>query len=166
MGASLVSLASLLDAFEPMTPEIRLAAIIVRDGKVLLLHHEKKNARYWVLPGGRLKAGESLEAGLKRELQEELGLKAVQVGHLVIVCEMLAPDRHVVNLIYQAEIGEGRPHLDTSAPVLVGMDWVPPARLAQLDFRPPIAATVVDVIANNFAGPARLLGESRTPVRN
>src|SRR6202011_3448681 len=107
MSASLVSLASLLDAFESMTPEIRLAAIIARDGKLLLIRHQKKSARYWVLPGGRLQGGETLKAGLKRELREELGLRSVDVGRLVIVCETLAPDRNVVNLIYEAEIGEG-----------------------------------------------------------
>jgi 8-oxo-dGTP diphosphatase len=166
MSASLVSLASLVDAFESMTPEIRLAAIITREDKLLLLQHQKKGARYWVLPGGRLQAGETLEAGLKRELREELGLGSVDVGALVIVCETLAPDRNVVNLIYQAEIGEGRPKLDTTDPVLTGMDWVPVSRLGDLDFRPPITATVADVIAGNFAGPVRLLGDTWTPVRS
>ena len=60
MSASLVSLASLVDAFESMTPEIRLAAIITRDGTILLLQHQKKGTRYWVLPGGRLQTGETL----------------------------------------------------------------------------------------------------------
>jgi len=160
MSASLVSLASLVDAFESMTPEIRLAAIITRDGTILLLQHQKKGARYWVLPGGRLQTGETLQAGLKRELREELGLRSVDVGPLVIVCETLAPDRNVVNLIYQADIGEGRPELDTTDSVLTGMDWVPVSRLAELDFRPPITATVADVVAGNFAGPVRLLGNT------
>ena len=166
MNASLVSLASLLDAFESMTPEIRLAAIIVRNGNLLLLQHQKGNARYWVLPGGRLQAGETLEAGLKRELREELGLRSVDVGPLVIACETLAPDRNVVNLIYEAEMGEGRPQLDRSDPILVGMDWVPVSGLSELDFRPPIAPTVAEVIAGNFAGPVRLLGNTWTPVRS
>ena len=166
MSASLVSLASLLDAFESMTPEIRLAAIIARDGKLLLIRHQKKSARYWVLPGGRLQGGETLKAGLKRELREELGLRSVDVGRLVIVCETLAPDRNVVNLIYEAEIGEGRPQLDRSDPILAGMDWVPVSRLAELDFRPPIVPTVTEVIAGNFAGPVRLLGDTWTPVRS
>jgi len=42
MSASLVSLASLVDAFESMTPEIRLAAIITRDGTILLLQHYRQ----------------------------------------------------------------------------------------------------------------------------
>ena len=82
------------------------------------------------------------------------------MGPLVIVCETLAPDRNVVNLIYQADIGEGRPELDTTDSVLTGMDWVPVPRLAELDFRPPITATVADVVAGNFAGPVRLLGNT------
>src|SRR5205807_6471548 len=135
MSASLVSLASLVDAFESMTPEIRLAAIITRDGTILLLQHQKKGARYWVLPGGRLQAGETLEAGLKRELREELGLRSVDVGSLVIVCETLAPDRNVVKLIYLADIGEGSLELDNSVSVVTGMDWLPQTLLGVVHFR-------------------------------
>jgi hypothetical protein len=40
------------------------------------------------------------------------------------------------------------------------------SRLGDLDFRPPITATVADVIAGKFAGPVRLLGDTWTPVRS
>ena len=121
MSTSLVSLASLVQAFNPVTPQLRVAAIIVRQNQILLVEHRKRGQRYWVLPGGRLEGHETLEAALRRELKEELGLDA-RVGPLAIVCESLAPDRHVVNLIFQAEIGEGAaPVLDPRDPVLAGL---------------------------------------------
>src|SRR5712692_7734499 len=117
MSTSLVSLASLVQAFNPVTPQLRVAAIIVRQNQILLVEHRKRGQRYWVLPGGRLEGRETLDAALRRELKEELDLQA-RVGPLVIVCESLAPDRHVVNLIFQAEIGEGAaPVLDSRDPV-------------------------------------------------
>jgi hypothetical protein len=77
---------------------------------------------------------------------------------------MLAPDRHVVNLMFHAEIGEGtEPRLDRSDPVLAGWQWVSTEQLPRLDFRPPIADALRAVIAENFSGPARLLGDIWRP---
>jgi len=163
MSTSLVSLASLVNAFNPVTPQLRVAAIIVRGAQILLVEHRKRGERYWVLPGGRLEGLETLAAALRRELHEELRLDA-RVGELVIVSEMLAPDRHVVNLTFHAEIGEGtEPRLDPSDPVLAGWQWVSTEQLPRLDFRPPIADAVRAVIAENFAGRVRLLGDTWKP---
>jgi 8-oxo-dGTP diphosphatase len=163
MSTSLVSLASLVNAFNPVTPQLRVAAIIVRGTQILLVEHRKRGEHYWVLPGGRLEGLETLEAALRRELREELGVDA-RVGELVIVSEMLAPDRHVVNLMFHAEIGEGaKPRLDPSDPVLAGWQWVSTDQLPRLDFRPPIADAVRAVIAESFAGRVRLLGDAWKP---
>ena len=164
MSTSLVSLASLVNAFNPVTPQLRVAAIIVRGQQLLLVEHRKRGEHYWVLPGGRLEGLETLAAALRRELNEELGLDA-RVGQLVIVTEMLAPDRHVVNLIFHGEIGEGaEPRLDRADPVLAGWQWVSTDQLPRLDFRPPIADAVRAVIAEKFAGPVRLLGDTWKPL--
>ncbi len=163
MSTSLVSLASLVAAFSPVTPQLRVAAIILRQSRLLLVEHRKRGQRYWVLPGGRLQGNETLDAALRRELEEELGVRA-QVGRLVIVCESLAPDRHVVNLIFQAEIGESaEPQLDPRDPVLAGWQWVSVDQLPRLDFRPPIAEAVQQVIAEHVAGPVRVLGDTWKP---
>ncbi|MFY9615444.1 MAG: NUDIX hydrolase [Candidatus Dormiibacterota bacterium] len=163
MSTSLVSLASLVQAFNPVTPQLRVAAIITRRDQILLVEHRKRGQRYWVLPGGRLDANETLDAALRRELNEELGLEA-RVGPLAIVCETLAPDRHVVNLVFQAEIGEGAaPQLDPRDPVLAGWQWVSVDQLPRLDFRPPIADAVRAVIAEHAAGPVRVLGDTWKP---
>ena len=163
MSTSLVSLASLVNAFSPVIPQLRVAAIMAQRDQILLVEHRKRGQRYWVLPGGRLEGNETLTAALQRELREELRLEA-QVGRLVIVCETLAPDRHVVNLMFEAQIGEGvEPRLDHADPVLAGWQWVAVNRLPRMDFRPPIAAAVRDVIAERFAGPVRVLGDTWRP---
>jgi ADP-ribose pyrophosphatase YjhB (NUDIX family) len=163
MSTSLVSLASLVSAFNPVVPQVRVAAVIARGTEVLLVEHRKRAQRYWVLPGGRVQANETLEAALRRELREELRLQA-QVGRLQLVCETLAPERHIVNLVYHAEIGEGvEPQLDGADPVLAGWQWVAVNRLPRMDFRPPIADTLGAVLAEGFSGPVRTLGDTWRP---
>lgn len=53
------------------------AAGIILDsqGRVLLLKHRFRTGSGWGLPGGFLEAGEQPEAGLRRELREEIGLE-------------------------------------------------------------------------------------------
>lgn len=52
-------------------------AIIVYDGKVLLLH--PKDKQKWHLPGGHLKGDETFLDGVKREVFEETGLKCTSI---------------------------------------------------------------------------------------
>src|SRR5438132_1581061 len=85
MSTSLVSLASLVQAFNPVTPQLRVAAIIVRQNQILLVEHRKRGQRYWVLPGGRLEGHETLDAALRRELKEELRLDARVGPPLVLI---------------------------------------------------------------------------------
>lgn len=53
-------------------------ALIVNDGKVLLIKRSDKEEVYtglWDIPGGRLKLGEPPHDGLKREAVEEIGIE-------------------------------------------------------------------------------------------
>lgn len=52
---------------------VRTAAVLVKDNK-LLVQREKTGEEY-ALPGGHIKIGETLEAGLVREIAEETGAK-------------------------------------------------------------------------------------------
>ncbi len=66
---------------------INVRAIIMKDGRLLAVKHrtdERGAAPYYAVPGGGLDPHESLEAGLKRELLEELGVEA-QVGRLLFI---------------------------------------------------------------------------------
>lgn len=56
--------------------EVAVGVLIDRDGRFLLTSRPagKVYAGYWEFPGGKLELGESVEAALRRELQEELGI--------------------------------------------------------------------------------------------
>lgn len=70
------------------TRRVATRAIIFKDGKLLcqrLVPDENGQVRtYWCTPGGGLEIGESLEAGLHREMIEETGV-APKIGRLLFV---------------------------------------------------------------------------------
>ncbi|MBV8080374.1 MAG: NUDIX hydrolase [Actinobacteria bacterium] len=93
-----------------MGPRLRVAALLRWHGRILLCRQEKPGKEYWLLPGGGAEAGESLLAGLRRELEEEIGL----AGELVFegpiaIAESMPPqwtpqDRHVVHVIFATDL--------------------------------------------------------------
>ena len=81
----------------PGQPIVGVGAVIMHDGKVVLVKRRfEPLAGQWSLPGGRLELGETLEAGLAREMLEETGLD-VEVGPVVDVFDriLLDPERKV-----------------------------------------------------------------------
>jgi len=61
------------------------AIVLTPELKVLLMRIRAPQGGdwFWITPGGGLEAGETEEAGLRRELKEELGLERFEVGPLV-----------------------------------------------------------------------------------
>jgi 8-oxo-dGTP diphosphatase len=90
-----------------------VGALIFRRGRVLLVERGREPLKgYWSLPGGVLETGETLEAGLRREVREETGLE-VKVSRLFEVFERIMPDEkgrseyHYVLLDYLCRANSG-----------------------------------------------------------
>lgn len=59
----------------PETPLVGVGAVVVHEGRVLLVRRGREPLKgQWSLPGGLLEIGESLTAGVVREVREETGL--------------------------------------------------------------------------------------------
>jgi ADP-ribose pyrophosphatase YjhB (NUDIX family) len=76
----------------PNRPIVGVGAVILSEGKVVLVkrRHEPL-AGQWSLPGGTLELGETLEAGVAREMLEETGL-VVEVGPVIEVFDRILLD--------------------------------------------------------------------------
>ncbi len=67
----------------PTTPLVGVGAVIVAEGKVLLVRRGNEPLKgRWTLPGGLLEVGETLAEGVVREVREETGL-AVEPVELI-----------------------------------------------------------------------------------
>lgn len=59
----------------PDVPVVAVGAIVVRDGRVLLVRRgQPPSEGLWAIPGGRVELGETLQAAAEREIEEETGL--------------------------------------------------------------------------------------------
>lgn len=60
---------------KPQTPRLTVDAVAVRDGNVLLIKRGRPPfSESWALPGGFVETGETTEAAVLRELEEETGV--------------------------------------------------------------------------------------------
>ncbi|XOB46467.1 MAG: NUDIX domain-containing protein [Candidatus Nealsonbacteria bacterium] len=74
----------------------RVAILLRRDKKILLLHREKHGKKYYILPGGGVESNETPENAVIREAKEELG-----VG--VQIVKKFAQFKNIDNIEYYFE---------------------------------------------------------------
>ena len=76
----------------PDRPFVGVGAVIVHDGKVVLIRRRYEPlAGQWSLPGGVVEIGETLESSVAREMQEETGFE-VEVGPVIEVFDRITRD--------------------------------------------------------------------------
>jgi 8-oxo-dGTP diphosphatase len=76
----------------PERPIVGVGAVIVDDGKVVLIRRRYEPLQgQWSLPGGGVEIGETLEAAVAREMLEETGLEVV-VGPVIEVFDRIMRD--------------------------------------------------------------------------
>lgn len=122
-------------------PELLLVvcALLEHEDKVLIARRGPlmSMAGYWEFPGGKIEAGESAEAALKREIKEELGLD-IEVGDALPEADWQNGDRLIRLLPFRCGMLGG--DLQLLEHDLV--EWVTPAELIQRNWAPadiPIA---------------------------
>lgn len=110
-----------------------VAALIREEGRLLICQRPEGKARelLWEFPGGKVDPGETGQEALRRECEEELGIR-IQVGEMYCQVEHRYPDLQVRLTIYHARVTGGRPQRLEHADIR----WVTPRELDGYDFCP------------------------------
>lgn len=141
-------------------PRVRVAALILLGGKVVLVRHRAGDSTYHLLPGGGVDYRESVEAALLREVREETGLQCRLIRPLFIN-DTIDPSgtRHVINLTFFAEATGGEITGSPEDRRVEAVDLLFPETLPSLDLRPPMAEAIVHAIDEGLEqAEARYLG--------
>jgi 8-oxo-dGTP diphosphatase len=99
------------------SPRLVVAGLIKKGPKYLLVKETFKDSKdYWVIPGGGVEYGETLEQALQRELKEELGVE-VKVKQFLGFKEaiFLDHDYHTIIFFYLVSTKDKPQLLDDSA---------------------------------------------------
>ena len=141
-------------------PRVRVAAVVVHQGRILMAEHEKNGRCYWLLPGGGVQHGESLDDALRRELWEEAWLR-VKPGRVLFVNDTITPDatRHILHITMEASIVSGEAKLGTDHRVK-RIAWLTPAQLKGITVYPNLRDPLLAGIQNGFHAGAEYLGNS------
>lgn len=85
---------------------IRPAAIIIKNNKLLVVKTRRHGEEYFLLPGGGIEFGETIEETLKREVAEETGyiIKVLNPVYLNEYIHKENREKRVVNIIFTTEI--------------------------------------------------------------
>jgi len=133
-----------------------VAAVIEREDRRMLIGQRRRNDTSplkWEFPGGKVKAGETDEAALARELREELGAtlrKSVSIAHVV---HRYAETTEPLEIrFYAAEIDSSEIH----ATAFERTAWALPRELADYDFLVANRELVAN-LATGRVKPAELL---------
>jgi 8-oxo-dGTP pyrophosphatase MutT (NUDIX family) len=143
------------------TVKVRVAAIVIRDGRLLLVKHRRRGLSYWAFPGGAVQEFETLLDALAREMREEAGFE-IQPGRLVYIVETFNPrgrGTHTLNLFYLADVvGEAEATAEGHGEHLDVAEFVPLDQLGGIDLYPEIAGVVKQSVENGFPIEVRYLG--------
>ena len=115
----------------PRPPPLPIAVgVIYSEGRFLVAKRRLEDhlAGTWEFPGGKLKPGESLESALRREVEEEAGIR-VRTAVLLHVEEYAYPGREVLLHFFLCLDPEGSPQGEEGQEVR----WVTLAELKGLE---------------------------------
>lgn len=134
-------------------PAIRNSAkaIIIHEGRVLLIRNQDATGNWYICPGGGQHHGETLKQAVIREVYEETGCR-VRVGQLRFVRDYIgrnhefaarSGDQHQVEFYFTCDLLEAPADLNAGPERdqhQTGVEWIPLSDLPALRLYPRVLA--------------------------
>ncbi len=139
-------------------------AIIIENGKILLLRHEDQEGDWYALPGGGQENGETLKEALIRECQEEINT-AIRVKDVLFIRDYIAKnhefkdevsfDTHQLEIMFECSIDEPYIPISGANPDSTQKDvlWIELDQLLNLRFYPK---QMINILQNISIKPTAL----------
>ena len=144
-----------------------IKALIIEDGKILLIRNADPLGPFYLLPGGGQLPGETVRETLLRECREELGdgLK-LEMGDLSLMREYISTHHefkdeeeevHQIELMFRVRLYPGYRAEGPSVPDQhqVGTEWIPLERLKEVRIYPRVLAEILPWL-DDYRGPIYL----------
>ncbi len=131
----------------PMSPRLAVRAIILREGKLLMVNaYPNGQSDLLCAPGGGVEVGSSLPENLKREVYEETGLQ-IEVGTPCLINEFYDPKStfHQVDLYFRCSIAGSAivdPQWQDTENIVSEWHWLTHAELIDRPHKPDSLAQV------------------------
>jgi 8-oxo-dGTP diphosphatase len=133
-----------------------VAAVIERSDRRLLIGQRRRgdtSPLKWEFPGGKVREGETPEAALARELQEELGATLRQCVEIARVTHRYGDTPGQLEIrFFAAKIAEA----EIAPAAFERVTWVLPRELTEYDFLPANARVVADLATGRIKPRERL----------
>ena len=123
---------------------MRVRALIIQDGNILLIHRVRDGKEYWVFPGGGIEESDiTPQQALKRECFEELGV-TVDVGDLFVQNSFESPlgkqkELYYICKIISGKVGTGDGPESTRDPQIYGTyknEWLSLSSISTKNLQP------------------------------
>ena len=122
-----------------VSPVVGVGVVLVDEDNLLLIKRGRDPGRgLWAVPGGKVRVGERLVEGARRETREETGLD-VEIGEVVWVGEHIDDEHHIVLIDFSGVVVGGELAAADDAD---DARWVPLAAATDL----PLTPTMYELI--------------------
>lgn len=137
------------NSLTPSTPDFIVSAVVLRDSDERILVVRKRGTSKYMLPGGKIEAGESPAEAAVRELHEEVGAD-LEPESLAFLGEWTAPAANEAGLSVHGHVFE-HPWIDGLAvrAEIEDLLWLHPDEMVMRDDLAPLLVTrVLPALAN------------------
>ena len=115
----------------------RACAIIIEEGRILLMHRRKAGIEYYTVPGGKIEPGETPEQACVREVLEETGLTVEITSEFAVLSNLGRTERYFCARKLSGDLRLGGPEAERQSEMnFYEPMWVPLDRLSDCRLLP------------------------------